>query len=147
MDLHGEGERQQVFGDLINSCSDTPASCKFAGLAGHSSADHPCRWCQITLAQVSSLAGYEPQCKSLCWEEWAPRFTKCEALAFSRKDDAALLQASFQSRSAGKTRQAVILKTSGARFSIMNTVAGWLPSTKSALDFMHCIFLGGCYAF
>jgi len=63
-------------------------------------------------------------------------------LDFMLKNDASLVQAGFQSRGAGKARQAVILKTAGARFSVMNTLPGWLPSTKSALDFMHCIFLG-----
>ncbi|KAG1718620.1 hypothetical protein EDB19DRAFT_1899167 [Suillus lakei] len=29
----------------------------------------------------------------------------------------------------------------GVRFSILNVISGWLPSRKSALDFMHCIFL------
>jgi hypothetical protein len=62
-----------------------------------------------------------------------------------QKDDMELLKAGFQSQNAGLNRQAVILRKTGARFSVMNLVAGWLPSTKSALDFMHCIFLGALH--
>jgi len=59
IDIHNQEEPHLVFGDLINNCSDTPASCKFAGLAGHSQPDNPCRWCHIKLVDVSTANGYQ----------------------------------------------------------------------------------------
>ncbi|KAG1900836.1 uncharacterized protein F5891DRAFT_1225460 [Suillus fuscotomentosus] len=35
-----------------------------------------------------------------------------------------------------------ILDDHGVRWSTLNLIAGWFPSKKTALDFMHCIFLG-----
>jgi hypothetical protein len=63
MDIYDEPEPQKVFGDLINNCSDTPASCKFAGLAGHAHSQHPCRWCHITLKEISTPNGFDREGK------------------------------------------------------------------------------------
>ncbi|KAF8581687.1 hypothetical protein K439DRAFT_1353152 [Ramaria rubella] len=52
-----------------------------------------------------------------------------------------LLQAGFQSHYVGVAHHKVILNESGACFSIMNKLPGWLSSMKSALDFIPCIFL------
>jgi hypothetical protein len=53
-----------------------------------------------------------------------------------------MLRQSFLSRDAPIRRQNTILKDHGVRWTILNILSGWLPSTKTALDFMHNIFLG-----
>ncbi|KAG1723599.1 uncharacterized protein EDB91DRAFT_1087755 [Suillus paluster] len=64
--------------------------------------------------------------------------------AWSAKDNFHMLHQSFYSRDAGPACQEAILRDHGARWSILNLLSGWLPSKKSVLDFMHCIFLGMC---
>jgi hypothetical protein len=145
MAIHDEPEGADIFGDLINDCSDTPASCKFAGLAGHSHDLQPCAWCKITLGEIPTAKAYDRESESSLTSIYGMRLTPT-TLEFVLKDDYELLKAGFQARNAGKARRDVILKTSGARFSIVNVIPGWLPSTKSALDFMHCIFLGALFA-
>jgi hypothetical protein len=65
-------------------------------------------------------------------------------VAWTNKDDYHMLRQSFYSKDATPARQEAILRDHGVRFSILNVISGWLPSRKSALDFMHCIFLGMC---
>lgn len=37
---------------------------------------------------------------------------------------------------------AALFKTHGMRWIIFNSLPGWFPRLKQALDFMHCVFLG-----
>jgi hypothetical protein len=59
MDILDEPTPGEIFADLINDCSDTPASRKFAGLAGHSHNLQPCAWCKITLGEILTLKAYD----------------------------------------------------------------------------------------
>jgi len=43
---------------------------------------------------------------------------------------------------AAPTRQAQILHDHGIRWSVLNLIPDWKPSSKTTLDFMHNIFLG-----
>jgi len=46
------------------------------------------------------------------------------------------------SRNAAPTRQAQILKDHGIQWSTLNVIPNWRPSSNTALDFMHNIYLG-----
>ncbi|KAG0702799.1 hypothetical protein DFH29DRAFT_1068931 [Suillus ampliporus] len=61
---------------------------------------------------------------------------------WTASDDYHLLRQSYYSRDANPLRQKAILDDHGVRWVILNLVAGWFPSKKTALDFMHCVFLG-----
>jgi len=43
---------------------------------------------------------------------------------------------------AAPARQAQILHDHGIRWSVLNLIPDWKPSSKTVLDFMHNIFLG-----
>lgn len=58
MDIHNEPPAQ-VLGDLIAQNSDTPASRKLAGCAGHSHGTHPCAWCKIVNLDINKPSGYD----------------------------------------------------------------------------------------
>lgn len=60
----------------------------------------------------------------------------------TKKDDYQLLRQAFYSRDGTVPRQHTILKDHGIRWSVLNLIGDWFPSTKTALDFMHNIFLG-----
>ncbi|KAF8576239.1 hypothetical protein K439DRAFT_1622994 [Ramaria rubella] len=103
MDMFDEPEPQRIYADLINDCLDTPASCKFAGLAGHAPAKHPCHWCHIKLDKLLTLKAYDHKNLRL-------------------KDDMELLRASFQSQYAGIAHCEVILNQSGSGMAAKHEV-------------------------
>ncbi|KZT25039.1 hypothetical protein NEOLEDRAFT_1156520 [Neolentinus lepideus HHB14362 ss-1] len=122
MQIYGQ-EPQMVFADeIINNC-DTPGARKTCGFASHTHGMQPCPWCDITMADIHRPSGYTPE-------------------NFVRKDDFQLLRQSFLSKDAPPRRQDHILDNYGIRWCTKNLLAGWLPSTRCALDFMHNIFLG-----
>ncbi|KAG1736380.1 hypothetical protein EDD22DRAFT_982388 [Suillus occidentalis] len=122
MDVYGEEELVDVFVDNEALACDMPASHKCNGTAGHSHDFHPCAFCDIDIVKINTPEGYN--------NSW------------TAKDDHHMLHQSFYSKDATPARQEAILRDHGVRFSILNVISGWLPSRKSALDFMHCIFLG-----
>ncbi|KAG2061047.1 hypothetical protein BDR06DRAFT_993204 [Suillus hirtellus] len=122
MDVYGEEGLVDVFADNEALACDMPASHKCNGTAGHSHDFHPCAFCDIDIIKINTPEGYN--------NSW------------TAKDDHHMLRQSFYSKDATPTRQEAILRDHGVRFSILNVIPGWLPSRKSALDFMHCIFLG-----
>lgn len=63
-------------------------------------------------------------------------------VACVKKNDRFLLKQAFISRDATTSRQNQILKDHGIRWSVMNMIPNWEPSSKTALDFMHNIYLG-----
>ncbi|TDL13924.1 hypothetical protein BD410DRAFT_810151 [Rickenella mellea] len=103
MDIHGEEDPGEVFGDYICLNCDTPASRKAVGTAGHTHDTHPCPWCKIMAVDIAKPVGYDPQ---------------------------------------RPARQETILNNNGKRWSILDALPGWLPCSKSPVDFMHNIFLG-----
>ncbi|KAG0698529.1 hypothetical protein DFH29DRAFT_877950 [Suillus ampliporus] len=121
MDVHGEEEAADVFADNKVLACNMPASHKCNGTAGHSHDFHPCAFCDADVVKINTPDGYN--------NTW------------SAKDDFHMLHQSFYSRDAGPARQEAILRDHGVRWSILNLLSGWLPSKKSVLDFMHCIFL------
>ncbi|KAG2029766.1 hypothetical protein BDR03DRAFT_987545 [Suillus americanus] len=68
-------------------------------------------------------------------------FHPCYNNSWTDKNDHHMLRQSVYSKDATTARQEAILRDHGVKFSILNVIPGWLPSKKSALDFMHCIFL------
>ncbi|KAG2757569.1 hypothetical protein P692DRAFT_20711205 [Suillus brevipes Sb2] len=122
MDVYGEEGLVDVFADNEALACDMPASHKCNGTAGHSHDFHPCAFCDIDIVKINTPEGYN--------NSW------------TAKDDHHMLRQSFYSKDATPARQEAILRDHGVRFSILNVIPGWLPSRKSALDFMHCIFLG-----
>lgn len=52
------------------------------------------------------------------------------------------MKQAFRSRNAPTARQTEIMNDYGIRWSALNLVSGWKPSRKTALDFMHNVFLG-----
>ncbi|KAG1810737.1 hypothetical protein EV424DRAFT_1571382, partial [Suillus variegatus] len=122
MNVYGEEEEVDVFADNEVLACDMPASHKCNGTAGHSHDFHPCAFCDADVVKINTPDGYN--------DTW------------SAKDDFHMLRQSFYSRDAGPARREAILRDHGVRWSILNLLSGWLPSKKSVLDFMHCIFLG-----
>ncbi|KAG2092682.1 hypothetical protein BD769DRAFT_1631822 [Suillus cothurnatus] len=122
MDVYGEEELADVFTDNEALTCDMPASHKCNGTAGHSHNFHPCAFCDVDIIKINTPEGYN--------NSW------------TNKDDYHMLRQSFYSKDATPAHQEAILRDHGVRFSILNVISGWLPSKKSALDFMHCIFLG-----
>ncbi|KAG2129521.1 hypothetical protein BD769DRAFT_1627963 [Suillus cothurnatus] len=122
MDVYGEEELADVFADDEALACDMPASHKCNGTAGHSHDFHPCAFCDVDIVKINTPKGYN--------NSW------------TNKDDYHMLHQSFYSKDATPACQEAILRDHGVRFSILNVISGWLPSRKSALDFMHCIFLG-----
>ncbi|KAG2050544.1 hypothetical protein BDR06DRAFT_998615 [Suillus hirtellus] len=122
MDVYGEEGLVDVFADNEALACNMPASHKCNGTAGHSHDFHPCAFCDIDIVKINTPEGYN--------NSW------------TAKDDHHMLRQSFYSKDATPTRQEVILQDHRVRFSILNVIPGWLPLRKSALDFMHCIFLG-----
>ena len=47
-----------VHGTALLNASDVPASQKMQGAAAHSHAQHPCNYCFITHADISTAKGY-----------------------------------------------------------------------------------------
>lgn len=58
------------------------------------------------------------------------------------RQDYDMLKQKFYSKDAPIPRQSTILKNHGVRFSAFDWIPGWRPSRQTALDFMHCIYLG-----
>ena len=57
-------------------------------------------------------------------------------------DDMERLCQSYFSRDAEPARHQQILDFYGVRWTPLNLISDWLPSRRTALDFMHNIFLG-----
>jgi len=53
-----------------------------------------------------------------------------------------MLKQKIYSKDSLSRRQAEILDDHGVRFSTFDWLPGWRPSKQTALDFMHCIYLG-----
>ncbi|KAF8803058.1 hypothetical protein BYT27DRAFT_7110771 [Phlegmacium glaucopus] len=123
MDIHSEEERQTIYTDcMFNSC-DTPAARKVSGTSGHSADINPCPYCDFVLVDLNKSHTFHVD-------------------ACHKKNDRFLLKQAFVSRDATTPRQNQILKDHGVRWSVMNMIPNWEPSSKTALDFMHNIFLG-----
>lgn len=144
MDVHDE-EPQDIYADLVCDNCDTPAARKISGAAGHSADFHPCLYCDTVLVDVNKPCAYDSTGMLLQFFSMtldAKRTTYPPAPAYTLKDDRHLLRQAYLSRDATTQRQSAILKNHGIRWSTLNIVADWLPSQKTALDFMHDIFLG-----
>ena len=63
-------------------------------------------------------------------------------LGRNEKNDATLLKQAFRSKDTPAAHEKAILDDYGIRWSVINLISGWMPSWKTALDFMHNIFLG-----
>ncbi|KAI0044241.1 hypothetical protein FA95DRAFT_1497378 [Auriscalpium vulgare] len=112
-----------VKADVVCTNCDTPAARKVSGTAGHSADIHPCPWCHCVLLDVNRPAGYREE-------------------GFIYRDDYDMLKQKFYSRDARAPRQHTILTMHGVRWAIFDAIPGWRPSRQTALDFMHCIYLG-----
>lgn len=53
-----------------------------------------------------------------------------------------MLKQKYLSKDASIARQNTILRNHGVRWSCLDWIPGWRPSMQTALDFMHCIYLG-----
>ncbi|KAJ3508326.1 hypothetical protein NLJ89_g5817 [Agrocybe chaxingu] len=122
MDIHDD-DTQSVYADCMLDNCDSPAARKFSGTAGHSADLHPCPYCHFVLIDLNKPDMFPPH---IC----------------IKKDDQFLLKQAFRSRTAARARQNQILRDHGIRWSVMNVIPNWEPSSKTALDFMHNIFLG-----
>ncbi|KAF5384761.1 hypothetical protein D9615_001059 [Tricholomella constricta] len=116
-------EPELVYADYICNNCDTPAARKISGTAGHSADFHPCPYCETVLIDINKPQTYE-------------------AGGETKKDDYQLLRQAFSAKISSTRRQNKILKDYGVRWSVLNVLANWFPSSKTALDFMHNIFLG-----
>ncbi|KAE9404131.1 hypothetical protein BT96DRAFT_989625 [Gymnopus androsaceus JB14] len=114
---------ETVYADVNCTNCDTPGARKISGLAGHSSDLHCCAWCYCTLLEVNQQSGYIAE-------------------NFVMRQDYDMLKQKFYSKDAPIPRQSTILKNHGVRFSAFDWIPGWRPSRQTALDFMHCIYLG-----
>lgn len=143
MDVADEDEQVDVYADNEILDCDMPAAHKLSGTAGHSHDMHPCLYCDIDVTKINTREGYDYSTLRLALMKPATQtngFT-----GWTASDDNHLLRQSFYSRDANPIRQRAILDDHGVRWSILNLIAGWFPSRKTALDFMHCVFLGMCH--
>lgn len=140
MDIHND-QPAQVYGDHITQNSDTPTSQKLSGCAGHSHGNHLCAWCKIIDLDINKTSGYDlnGQSDALSVSEI---LCAANSTAVEIKSDYLLLRHAFASRDTSDARKSDILKNYGMRWSALNTIPGWLPRTKSPVDFMHNVFLG-----
>ncbi|KAF5380388.1 hypothetical protein D9615_004710 [Tricholomella constricta] len=122
MEIHDQ-EPELIYADYICNNCDTPAARKISGTAGHSADFHPCPYCETVLIDINKPETYE-------------------AGGQTKKDDYQLLRQAFSAKISSTRRQNKILKDYGVRWSVLNVLANWFPSSKTALDFMHNIFLG-----
>lgn len=114
---------EKVYLDVICNNCDTPGARKIAGFAGHSALVHPCPWCKCTLLDVNKPVGYN-------FDD------------FVLRDDSAVLKQKFLARESSSARKAIILERHGVQWSALDYLPGWRPTAQTALDFMHCIYLG-----
>ncbi|KAG2126265.1 uncharacterized protein EDB93DRAFT_1257640 [Suillus bovinus] len=121
MDIFEE-EPADVYADCEILDCDMPAAHKLSGTAGHSHDMHPCLYCDTDITKVNTREGFD--------------------YSWTASDNYHLLRQSYYSRDANPLRQKAILDDHGVCWVILNLIAGWFPSKKTALDFMHCIFLG-----
>ncbi|RXW19508.1 hypothetical protein EST38_g6347 [Candolleomyces aberdarensis] len=122
-DTDAELIEAEIFADFLCNNCDTPGARKIAGFSGHSADLTPCPWCEATLLDVDTQDGYKID-------------------QFKVRNDRNMLRHKYRSRGAPAARQADILKYHGARWSILDCLPGWQPCKQTALDFMHCIYLG-----
>ncbi|KAJ3845821.1 hypothetical protein EV368DRAFT_77177 [Lentinula lateritia] len=114
---------ETVRADVTCTNCDTPSARKLSGHAGHSHDLHCCPWCHCTLLDVNRPAGYYSE-------------------EFILRDDYNMLKQKLYAKDALVPRQSAILKNHGVHFSAFDWIPGWRPSKQTALDFMHCMFLG-----
>ncbi|TEB20556.1 hypothetical protein FA13DRAFT_1644436 [Coprinellus micaceus] len=114
---------EKVYGDFICNNCDVPGARKISGFAGHSALVHPCPWCRCTLDEVNEPLGYQPE-------------------GLVMRHDSEALKQKYLSKSASEGRQKRILDLYGVQWSALDYLPGWRPCKQTALDFMHCIFLG-----
>ncbi|EIW77947.1 hypothetical protein CONPUDRAFT_61597 [Coniophora puteana RWD-64-598 SS2] len=122
MDVYDEEEPANVYADCACLDCDMPASHKCNGTASHSHDMQPCLYCDATVIDINSASGYDN--------------------SRTPKDDYELLRQALYSKDAPPARQDQILDDHGARFVTLDLIPGWLPKTKTVLDFMHCVYLG-----
>ncbi|THU83343.1 hypothetical protein K435DRAFT_971601 [Dendrothele bispora CBS 962.96] len=131
MEMYDENDEdiveEEVYSDFICNSCDTPGARKLAGFAGHGADMHPCPWCRCTSVDVDKPEGYNIN-------------------TFIPRNDYDLLKHKFQAKDAPPQRQPEILGRHGVRFSTFDWIPGWHPCRQTALDFMHCIFLGSVVA-
>ncbi|KAF6764943.1 hypothetical protein DFP72DRAFT_986014 [Ephemerocybe angulata] len=113
---------ETVYGDFVCNNCDTPGARKFAGFSSHSSLVHPCPWCRCTLDNVNEPEGYHKD--------------------YTMRNDQDILNQKYASKDASGPRQKRILELHGVQWSALDYIPGWMPSKQTALDFMHCIYLG-----
>ncbi|KAG7095170.1 hypothetical protein E1B28_005949 [Marasmius oreades] len=58
MDIHGEEEPENVFGDIMCTNCDTPAAQCLSGQAGHSADLHPCPYCSTVMLDINKVSSY-----------------------------------------------------------------------------------------
>ncbi|KII92119.1 hypothetical protein PLICRDRAFT_461608 [Plicaturopsis crispa FD-325 SS-3] len=121
MEIYGE-EPDDVFADCVCANCDTPTARKMNGTAGHTHDLHPCPYCHVDVLDLNRVEGFN--------------YTSED------KDDYKMLRRAFESRVSGAAHQLVLLRDYGVRWVTLNLLSGWLPSTKTVLDFMHNVFLG-----
>ncbi|GBE87684.1 hypothetical protein SCP_1103610 [Sparassis crispa] len=121
MSVHDD-DAATVYADFLCDNCDTPAARKVSGTASHNHDFHPCLYCGINILDINKSSGYDN--------------------SRPEKDDYKLLKHAFSARGVSIRRESAILCNHGVRWSIMNLLAGWLPSSQTVLDFMHAVFLG-----
>ncbi|EIW80779.1 hypothetical protein CONPUDRAFT_57284, partial [Coniophora puteana RWD-64-598 SS2] len=122
MAVYSEDQLADVHADLACLDCDMPASHKTNGTASHSHDMHPCVSCDANVTDFNKPSGYDSSTRP--------------------KEDYKLLRQAFYARDAPLARQAQLLDDYGKRFVILDALPGWLPKTKTALDFMHAVYLG-----
>ncbi|EGN95381.1 hypothetical protein SERLA73DRAFT_60037 [Serpula lacrymans var. lacrymans S7.3] len=117
--MHGHQIPPQVNSIAAINASDVPASRKLTGAAGHSHKKHPCNVCDTTLEDINTPKGYDIK-------------------NFKIRDNWAQLKHAHQSLLASTERaRTKVLDDYGSRYSLFNSLPGWLPVKNTPIDFMH----------
>lgn len=143
MEMYDEDDEhvvhETVHADLVLDNCDTPAARKMSGTAGHSADVHPCPWCHVVLPDLTNPSAYQQQSTLvLLLDHWLYLYYT----DFRYRDDYDMLRQKYHAKDASVARQSTILAMYGVRWAALDWIPGWRPATCTALDFMHCIYLG-----
>src|SRR5271170_2238807 len=145
MEMYNETDtnivEETVYADFTCNNCDTPGARKISGTAGHSADIHPCPWCRCVLLDTDRPQGYDQTCHFCIFHRLDSTILTL-LLAFTPRDDYDMLKQKFYFKNAPTRRQTSILANHGVQFSVLDYIPGWRPSLMTALDFMHCIYLG-----
>jgi hypothetical protein len=139
--VHGHEQHEIVHCHLQADMSDLPAGCKVSGLAGHTSKYFMCPFCEMPFYRLVDPSCYDPTSESQASPDVHVHCADIIILAFKLRDDWRYIKYAYRARDADPNVTEEIFVRRGIQWFPLTLLPGWLPSSSSLIDFMHCIFL------